>query len=221
MSALACAGPGCAGDFDTTRATAPRGSLGREMYTLVCDRVGAQALREDITGASYHDVCHADPTGGFASTTVNTALLPPLEPDALDVQGRPVSLEQQQKNREHRIARIEALARRRDDLIGAFDVALTNEVIATKDLANPDPTKSCEPPPGPTAEADLRTELSDMLGRMTDLYNDDTVPHLTRALSRVMADVDSSEDAQKALARFDARQGYRPREIAMGVARPI
>lgn len=220
LGALACSGPGCAGDFDTARTTAPRGSLGRELYTLVCDRVGAQALREDITGASFHDVCHADPSGEFRSTTVDAALLPALDPNAEDVRGEDVTLEQQAKNRAHRIARIEALARRRDDLIEAFDVAFANEPIATKDLASPDPATSCAPPAGASGEADLRTELADMLGRMTDLYNDDTVPHLTRALSRVMTDVERSDDAQEALARFDARRGYRPREVAMGVARP-
>src|SRR5690606_2441156 len=129
----------CADEFDTSRATPPRGSLGREMYTLLCDRVGAQALREDITGASFHDVCHADASGSFESDTVDVSKLPPLDPDARDVDGKPVSLEQQEKNRRHRIARVEALARRRDDLIEALDDALANEPVGTKDLANPDP----------------------------------------------------------------------------------
>jgi hypothetical protein len=156
---------------------------------------------------------------------VDMAKLPPLE-DALDVDGHPVTIEQQVKNREHRIARIQAVARRRDDLIAAFDTAFANEAIGTKDLANPDPARSCDPPSGPSgasgaaAQADLRVELSDMLGRLTDLYNDDTIPHLTRALSHVMDDVNRSPDAQAALTRFDARRGYRPSNVAMGVARP-
>jgi hypothetical protein len=220
LGALVSAGPGCADDFDTTRATPVRGSLGREMYTLVCDRVGAQALREDVTGSSYHRVCHPNTAGEFESTTVDAALLPPLDPNAIDVKGEPVAIAEQQQNRAHRVARIEALARRRDDLVAAFDAAFANEQIGTKDLANPDPTKSCGPPLGGSGEAELRTELADMLGRMTDLYNDDTVPHLTRALSRVMTDVDHAPGAQAALARFDARRGYRPTATAMGVARP-
>lgn len=214
----ALASTGCSDDFDTARATPPRGSLGREMYTLVCDRVGAQALREDITGASFHDVCHADAAGNFPSDTVDASRLPPLDPEATDVHGTPVSMDQQAKNRAHRIARIEALARRRDDLIAAFDTAFANEDIATKDLSNPDPTKSCDPR---DASADLRTELADMLGRMTDLYDDDTVPHLTRGLSRVMNGVDDTPEAQKALALFDARRGYRPVPRELGVARPL
>lgn len=210
---------GCAPDFETSRVTPPRGSLGREMYTMVCDRVGAQALREDVAGISYHDVCHANAKGEFASK-VDQTKLPPLV-DALDVKGNPVSVEQQRKNRDHRVARIEALARRRDDLIRAFDDAFANEPIGTKDLDNPDPARSCDPKQGPgPSEADLRAELSDMLGRVTDLYNDDTIPHFTRALTRVMTDVEKAPDVQAALAKFDARRGYRPAEIGMGVARP-
>ena len=185
---------------------------------MVCDRVGAQALREDVAGISYHSVCHADDNGMFVDQ-VDTAKLPELS-DAVDVDGKPVTIDQQVKNREHRIARIQAVARRRDDLIAAFDTAFANEAIGTKDLENPDPAHSCDPPQGPSGEADLRVELSDMLGRLTDLYDDDTIPHLTRALTHVMDDVNRSPEAQAALTRFDARRGYRPANVAMGVARP-
>ena len=71
------AAPGCAPEFDTNRVTANRGTLGREMFTMVCDRVGAQALREDVAGVSYHAVCHADTKGEFANE-VDSAMLPPL-----------------------------------------------------------------------------------------------------------------------------------------------
>ncbi len=219
LAALVATFGGCV-DFDTSRQTPPRGSLGQEMYSMVCDRVGAQALREDVTGASFHGVCHAAPDGTFADK-VDRAQLIPLDPNALDVNGNPVSLDQQQANRDHRVARIEALARRRGDLVAAFDTAFANEVIATKDLANPDPAQSCNPPADPAAaQADLRTELAAMTGRLTDLYDDDTIPHVTRALTRVMNDVQNSPDAQAALARFDARRGYRPADAAMGVPRP-
>lgn len=214
------AGAGCAADFDTNRAQPKRGTLGREMYSMVCDRVGAQALREDVAGISYHAVCHADANGAFTNE-VDRLKLPELA-EANDVDGKPVSIEQQVANREHRIARVEAVARRRDDLVAAFDTAFANEAIGIKDLANPDEKRSCDPPSGPagSGEADLRTELAEMLGRLSDLYNDDTIPHLTRALSRMMDDVERSPEAQSALARFDARRGYRPTDVAMGVARP-
>ncbi len=207
---------GC-GDFETDRKTPERGSLGREMYTMICDRVGAQALREDITGASYHAVCHADEKGAFADE-VDREKLPELAP-ADDEEGNPVSVEQQRKNRSYRIARIEALARRRDDLIGAFDVAFADEKIPVKRLDAEDETESCQTAKGKGRE--LRAELADMLGRLTDLYNDDTIPHLTRSLSRVMQGVERSPEAQKALARFDARRGYRPPDTAAGGALPL
>jgi hypothetical protein len=213
------AGAGCAADFDANRVAPPRGTLGREMYTLVCDRVGAQALREDVAGVSYHAVCHADASGHFADE-VDASRLPALG-EANDVDGRPVSIEQQAANRVHRIARIQAVARRRQDLIAAFDTAFANESIAIKDLANPDPARSCDPVRGSTgSEADLRPELAAMLGRVTDLYNDETIPHLTRALARMMDDIEREPEAQAALARFDARRGYRPKSVAAGVAGP-
>ena len=218
VGTAACAG-GCAPEFDTRRVTANRGSLGREMFTMVCDRVGAQALREDVAGASYHDVCHPSAQGEFKDQ-VDQVLLPALEAAAVDVDGQPVAIEQQQKNREHRVARIEAVARRRGDLIAAFDGAFAHENVAITDLANPDEARSCDAPAA-RGEADLRAEVGDMLGRVGDLYNDDTIPHLTRALARTMDDLERAPAAQTALTRFDARRGYRPKDIALGVARPL
>ena len=61
----AVAVPGCA-DFDTSRQIPKRQSLGHEMYSVICDRTGAQALREDVTGASFHAVCHPDAKGAYA-----------------------------------------------------------------------------------------------------------------------------------------------------------
>src|ERR1700730_7803716 len=120
LASLACAA--CSGGFDTTRSTPPRGSLGRELYSLVCDRVGTQALREDVTASSYHDMCHPDATGKYTDR-VDQTLLVPLDPNAVDIDGKPVPLADQQRHRAYRVARIEALARRREDLVKAFDAA--------------------------------------------------------------------------------------------------
>lgn len=219
-SACAFVGPACAPDFDTNRTTAERGSLGREMYTMICDRVGAQALREDVAGLSYRSVCHADGRGVFVDK-VDVNVLPVLVP-AIDVDGHPVSVASQQANREHRIARIEALGRRRDDLVDAFDRAFTNEQVGLKDLDNPDETKSCDPPEsGGAAEEDVAKALADTLGRFTDLYRDDTIAHLTRALSRTMGDIEGSPEALTALAQLDGREGYRPESVALGALRPL
>lgn len=205
---------GCSGTFDETRATAPRGKLGRELFTIVCDRVGAQALREDVTGASYQRVCHADADGKFADK-VDDSLLTPLEPDAKDEAGKPVSLAAQKSHRAYRIGRIEALARRRNDLIDAFEAAIPDENLATKDLGAEDPKKSCEVSKG-GANGKLRKELSDTLGRITDLYNDRTIPEVTESLGAVLARIEASEEAQRGLARVSARKGYRPLSAALG-----
>jgi hypothetical protein len=118
VAALCATVVGCSSDFSTQRTVPPRGSVGRSLYSLVCDRVGAQALREDVTGTSFHGICHADLHGNYA-TNVDTSLLVPLDPHAVDVNGKVVPLEQQVKNRAYRVARIEALGRRREDHPGA------------------------------------------------------------------------------------------------------
>ena len=58
-------GTGCS-DFSTARVTPPRGTFGAELYSVLCDRVGAQALREDVTGASFQAVCNPDANGNYA-----------------------------------------------------------------------------------------------------------------------------------------------------------
>jgi hypothetical protein len=211
----------CGGDFDTSRHAPPRGSVGRELYSLVCDRVAAQALREDVTAASWHGLCHPDAEGQYWEK-VKTENLPPIVAPAQNVEGDEVSVDQQNKFRKYRVARIEALARRRDDLIGAFDVAFPDQQIPVKDLGNPDPTKSCDAPIDKNAaRARFLREVADALSRMTELYNDGTFPLLTGALGRMMKDIEKDKGVQDALARIDARQGYRPANVAIGVARPL
>src|SRR5579871_4058432 len=85
---LLAAGVGCSSTFDTSRSVPPRGTLGAELFTALCDRVAAQALPEDVTGASWHAVCYPDGSGSYAST-VDQARLPPLDPNAVDTQGNP------------------------------------------------------------------------------------------------------------------------------------
>jgi hypothetical protein len=209
----------CTPDFDTNRAPPPRLSLGHELFSLVCDRVGAQALREDVTGASFHAVCHSDPATGKFADKVDATKLVDLDPNAVDSSGKPVSLDQQKKNRAHRIGRIEALAKRREDFARAIDAAIPDETIGIKDLGAADAKKSCDPPKG-SGEAPLKKEVGATLGRVIGLYNDRTIPQLTEGLADVMNAVQGMADTQAALARYDARQGYRPLSIASGVARP-
>src|SRR5688572_1493320 len=82
----------CGGDFDTSRNTPPRGSVGRELYSLVCDRVAAQALREDVAGQSWHGVCHRAADGSYWEK-VKLEKIPPINGVAYNVDGDPVSVE--------------------------------------------------------------------------------------------------------------------------------
>src|SRR5258707_8659506 len=164
---------GCSADFDTTRQTPPRGSLGRELFAVVCDRVGAQALREDVTGDSFRPVCHADPANGKYASKVDVDQLPRLYDGAMTPQGERISLAQQEHNRVHRIARIEALGRRREDLIQALDAAIPDIRIPIHPL--PAGQESCDPREDGSAGAHdvgLHKELAATLGRMIDLYDD-------------------------------------------------
>ena len=129
LVALAAFGPGCAPELDTARVHPPRGTVGEEMYGVICDRVGAQALREDMTGASFRNLCHK-PTNGEYLDKVDEALLPPLDSGGAKANGDLVTLEDQRASRDAAIGRIQALARRRTDLIRALDATFPETKIA-------------------------------------------------------------------------------------------
>ncbi|MBX3234009.1 MAG: hypothetical protein KIT84_33285 [Labilithrix sp.] len=219
IALVATVAPACH-EFDTTRELPARGSVGQEMYGVLCDRVAAQALREDLTGASFRSVCHK-PAGGEFADKVDRTLLPPLTEGAVNTKGEPVSVEKQRVDRDRACGKIEALARRRDDLIRALDATFpADEKIPIKDLDHADPTKSCDAP-AKSGEGLLTEQLADMLGRMGELYTDGTLPQSTSSLARVVDVFQKDEEAQKAWQRISARQGYRPIETALGVARPM
>jgi hypothetical protein len=208
----------CANDFDTTRSPAPRGTIGEELYGVLCDRVGAQALHEDLTGGSFKGVCHKDATGAYADKVDDTTLPPAVE-GAVDREGNVIPVDQQNANRAHALARIGALVRRRGDLIAALDATFPDVKVPIKDIKNSDPTHSCDAPKE-SGERQLADELADMLGRMTELYNDGTLPQSTQSLARIFDAIKASPEAQQSLARFEGRQGYRPLQLALGAARP-
>jgi hypothetical protein len=211
-------GAACSDNFDTSRTIPPRGTLGAELYGVVCDRAGGQSLHEDLTGASYEGICHPQADGTY-SNTVDQTQLPPMVDGALNVEGQPVPLAQQQADRAYGVARMQTLAQDRTNLVAALDATFPDIQIAVKDVGNSDPTKSCNPPAA-SGEGSLHTELSNLLGRFQDLYNDGTIPQSTESLARVMTAFKAATDAQAAWARFDARAGYRPITIALGAARP-
>ncbi len=209
---------GC-NEFDTERTPPKRGSVGTEMYGILCDRVGAQALREDLTGASFRDLCHKTAAGKFTDK-VDTTKLPALDPNGKDVKGNPVPVDKQKASRDYAISRVETFARRRDDVIEALDATLPDLVIPVKDLQNPDPKKTCGAP-AKSGEGKLHDELARMLAQMADLYLDGTLPQSTQSLARVVNAFRDSEEAQVAWARLGARKGYRPNEVGLGAMRPM
>lgn len=216
---LAVLAPACSQSFDTRRATPERGTIGEEMYGVICDRIGAQELREDLTGASFHDVCHRGASGEF-SDTVDTSGLPTVDRDARNKDGEVVTAEDQRARRDAAVARIEALARRRDDLVRAFDATFPKgESIPIRNLKSRDEKRSCDA--HPDESGDMPTEFAAMLGRFTDLYNDGTLPRSTQTLASVVATFQQSEEAQQAWRRLSGRKGYRPVETSFGALRPV
>jgi hypothetical protein len=204
----------CSDTFDTSRTLPPRGTLGAELFGVMCDRVGAQSLHEDLTGASYYSICHAPFTD-----TVDATQLPPLVDGQPNTAGQPVPIAQQQTDRAYGIARVQTLAQHRSDLIAALDATFPDTMIAVKDVTNPDPTKSCNAPAA-GGEGRLHDALTDLLGRFQNLYNDGTIPQSTESIAAVVNAFKASPEAQAAWAVFDARAGYRPIDINLGAARP-
>src|SRR5688572_25353615 len=106
------AAAGCS-DEDTKQTRPKRDSLGSEIFGVLCDRVGAQALREDLSGASYTTICHGQ------ALKVEAGKLPPAADPLV---------------RERGIAKIEALGRHRTDLIAALDTVFPDDKVTGKDL---------------------------------------------------------------------------------------
>src|SRR3984957_20428321 len=203
----------CAPDFDTARAPAQLGTVGVEVYGVLCDRVGAQALPEDLTGGSFKAMCHPTASGTWSST-VDEAALPPITPDLTDAQGKPVAVAVATAARAHGVARIEALAHDRANLIAALDATFPDVQIPIKDTQNPNPSLSCQTNPTKPTDS-LPSQLADLLGRFTKLYDDGTIPQSTESFARVMSAFGARTDAQAAAARFHPRQGYRPLDVPL------
>ena len=223
---LAATGGACA-DFNTNRTIPQRGTVGEDLYGILCDRVAAQVLREDLNGSSFAAICHKSPGGTYA-TDVDQTRLPPLDANLKDVNGQPVPMDKQQEWRNYAMARIHAMVRRRDSLIAAFDAAFPDVRIPVVDERNGDAAKSCNVIPDQDAgdRGKLTQQLSDMLGKLQALYNDGTIPRTTQAVARVMDDirdpVDKNADATRSgLAQFDSRRGYKPDIIEQGAIRPV
>lgn len=211
----------CSNDFDATRSVPARGTLGAELFGVVCDRVGGQSLHEDLSGDSYRAICHGengDSVFGPGSFQVNQAALPPLANDLPSVDGGVVSLSQQETDRTYGVGRLERLAQDRAGLIAALDATFPAIDVPIKNLGASDPTQSCQP--DPAGQGSLHTELANLLGRFTALYDDGTIPSATAALGAVAQALGQSAEGQSSWAHLNSRAGYRPFDLAVGAARP-
>lgn len=192
----------CMEPIDTTRHVSRIGSLGEDMYGALCDRLGAGAFTEDLEGASYRSLCHADKQGVFGDF-VDASVLPTPESEA------------GQAARALSIAKLERMAQRRSALIAAFDGVFPD--ITVPDLSTPDPDDSVR----------LHDALLEFSGDVTALYDIDpmnpavepVMPMATRALGQLVGSLEASIDARAALGRMAGRQGYRPFQAALGAIR--
>lgn len=212
-SSLVIAGAGvvcaaCSGDFDTTRAApVAKTTLGEEMYTTLCDRVGSSSFAEDLSGISYRKVCHKLSNGWTTSSTVDESTLPPVGKGSQAAEQRRLG-----------VAKMNVMARHRNDLIEAFDTLLP-------DVNIDDPLKAGQ-------RVRLHDALTDLTRRFVPLYESSPyttkgvtdpplLPATTQTLARFFEAIASSPDAQAAFARIGARQGYRPLPLTLGAIRPL
>lgn len=222
VGGIAFALAACAPEFDTSSGSTERGSLGQEVYSVLCDRIGAGELREDLTGASFRGICHDD--GAGFQDEIDTSQLPPLVGDAENEDGEIVTLEEQELERERRMRRIETFGAKRDSIIAAIDAIIPDSEILVRTLVDektglPDPTKSsCNPA---DEKGSLHTELAALLGNFGKLYNDGTIPQATQAMARTLAVFRDNDAAREAWGRLAAREGYRPASVGLGLVRPF
>lgn len=196
----------CASDLPPPQPRPARGSIGEETFGVFCDRVGAQSLHEDLSGDSFVHVCHRDPATGDFAGTVDRSALPPIPASA------PPSAAQ---DRARGVARVEALARHRADLVAALDAVVpASATVLSRSGAPGGGCTNGEPKA-------LSSELAAVLARLSDAYDDGTVPQATRSLGRLMDAFKASPAAQAALQRTNKRTGYRPESVALGIARPV
>jgi hypothetical protein len=202
--AAATAFGACHEPLDTTRKPVARLTFGDDLYGVLCDRLGADILREDRTGASYQGVCHPDSDGVYADAVDESVLPPPS--GAAATEARRVS-----------VAKMAALAQRRGDLVRAF-----NATFPDVDIEDP----STE---APSDTVNLLDAMMDLGQRVSALYEENPykktsldaplAPAATRALGDLFAAIGENEEARQMLTRMWARKGYRPSNVGLGVVK--
>lgn len=212
--------------LDTTRVAGPNATLGDDIYGVLCDRVGASVLAEDLGGASYDAVCHYDAKGHYG--------------DKVDVSGLPApTTSAAQTARKLSVAKLERMAQRRGDLIHAINATFPDTSI-------PDVTSK-----DPSAKVRLHDALFTFGQTASQLYESNPVdpkgaplmPSHTRSMARLFdamaapglcagattkctwdSDCGAAGICQSpvrdALSTMWGRQGYRPFQVGLGFVRP-
>ncbi|WP_437573929.1 hypothetical protein [Sorangium sp. So ce887] len=227
----------CHEPLDTTRRAPPTVAvghgLGDDVFGMLCDRVGASSLVEDPTGASYQRVCHYDREGRYEDE-VDVSLLPP------------VSGERAERARRLGVAKVEAMARWRGDLVRAVNAAVPDVAIdnlapgegggeirlhdaflsLSHTIAPLYETNPFDPSPGaePVLPASTRG-----LGRLLDALLHGSEENAARdegekktQRERAPIDCDRAEEGAElvcALSRIWGRQGYRSAAVGLGAVR--
>ncbi|MBX3185126.1 MAG: hypothetical protein KIT72_00080 [Polyangiaceae bacterium] len=208
--------PSCS-EFDDTRKPAPASTLGDDVYSALCNRVGAAALTEDLEGFSYRSICNINSAGQYGDT-VDERYLGVVQGSAA-------------LTRALAISKLEALAQRRPQLIRSINATFPAETIQD---------------PWTGEQVAGHVALSRFLKGIAPLYDanpieepaqEDALPSVTRAAGRLFAGLAGSgrdtdhlptdpaldaraTAAQTALASISGRQGYRPARVALGALRP-
>ncbi|MFT3926820.1 MAG: hypothetical protein QM778_30020 [Myxococcales bacterium] len=167
----------------------PTKSVGSEVFRVFCKRAVRASTPHDLEGTSFDAAC------------LGEGDLP--EPDAKV---------KADKNLEEERARLEALLKRREDIVGVIDRILGDDTVTQKKLVT-------------ILEPD---ELRTFLRELVPLYDkpQEELPGTTRTLAsvlyRLVDDKDKTgNDILKALSQVNGRQGYRKLDLALGLLRPL
>lgn len=199
LVAMMAATPSCHDGIDTTRKAPPKATLGDDIYGMMCDRLGASVFQEDLTGASFHAICHYDKNGQYGFE-VDLSVLPPVSGDAA-VRARELSL-----------AKMHQLALRRAELVTAFNATFPD--VEIPDLTTAEPTDTVR----------LHDALMAFSQDITVLYEENpyeegaepVMQMMTDAFGRLFAALEDSDEARAALMRIAGRRGYRPYQVGLG-----
>jgi len=198
----------CHEPLDTTRQAGQKATFGDDLYGVFCDRLGAELFQEDLTGASYQSVCHYDDKGAYGDEVDASALPKPKSDKA-------------KRARSIAIAKMNALVRRRADLVRAF-----NATFPDIDIDNPATKKDA------SDTVNLLDAMMDLGQRVSALYEQDPyavaagdpfaeplAPAATRSMGRLFDSMSESEEAKAMLSRMWGRRGYRPAHVGLGIVR--